>query len=156
MALAVIVFDEFLQFGCWTADPTSHPEELQCEGLNGFFAAFRITDVKLESGNSFVFHPTFIFPTLDKSFPQWADPGLYPNPEHFARIVLKSGSTFKGSGQGPMLIVRDVFRSDQQPVQAGNPTQLSYKASPGDEVVFEPIGTVPILAVNVADPSMVS
>ena len=154
MTFAVIVVDEFLQFGCWSPVPGSG--EHQCEGFNGFFSAFRITDVKLESGNSFFLDPTLIFPASDKS-PDNADPQLFPNPEHFAAILLdpSKGFTFQGSGQGPMLIVRDVFLPGEARPAAGEPTQLSYISSPGDEVVFEAIGSVPIPTVEVADPSMV-
>lgn len=155
MAFAVIVVDEFLQFECWTNDLTSG--RFDCEGLNGFFSAFRITDVRVESGDSFLFDPTLIFPTIDQT-PDNADPQLFPNPEHFATILLdpSKGLTFQGSGFAPMLIVRDVFPPNSSLPEAGQPTQLSYLSSPGDRVVFEPTSGTPIPTTEAADPSRVS
>jgi hypothetical protein len=110
MAFVVIVYNEFLQFECWTPDPRAQPEELQCEGLNGFFTALRVTDVQILQGSSFLFDPQLIFPLSDQS-PQFADPGLFPNPETFATLLLdpSKGLTFQGSDMAPMLLVRDIF-----------------------------------------------
>jgi hypothetical protein len=152
MAFVVIVFEEFLQFECWTPDPTGQPEELQCEGLNGFFTALRITDVQILQGDQFLFDPQLIFPLSDQS-PQFADPGLFPNPERFATLLLDpaKGLTFQGSGMAPMLLVRDVFIQGQfgRP-EVGEPTQFSYQTAQGDIVVFQPAGPVPVPGQNVA------
>jgi hypothetical protein len=146
MAFVVISYEEFLQFGCWSEDPNAQPAEFQCEGLGGFFTALRINDVQLVQGAAFLFDPQLIFPLSDQSS-QNADPGLYPNPENYASIFIdpSKGSTFKGSGRAPMLLVRDVFiQGTFGRPDAGEPTQFSYQSAPGDTVVFEPMGPVPV------------
>ena len=152
MAVVAIVYEEFLQFECWTPDPTAQPEELQCEGLNGFFTGLRITDVQILQGSQFLFDPQLIFPLSDQS-PQNADPGLFPNPETYATLLLdpSKGLTFQGSGMAPMLLVRDVFIQGQfgRP-EVGEPTQFGYQAAPGDTVFFEPRGPVPVPGQEVA------
>lgn len=152
MAFVVISYEEFLQFECWTPDPNAQPEFLQCEGLNGFFTALRISDVQIIQGDQFLFDPQLIFPLSDQS-PQFADPGLFPNPETAATLLLdpSKGLTFQGSGLAPMLLVRDVFIAGQFPrPEVGQPTQFSYQTSAGDTVVFEPSGPVPVPGQNVA------
>lgn len=152
MAFVVIFYEEFLQFECWTPDPTAQPEQLQCEGLNGFFTALRINDVQILQGSTFLFDPQLIFPLSDQS-PQNADPGLFPNPESFAILLLdpSQGLTFQGSGMAPMLLVRDVFIQGQFPrPNVGEPTTFGYQAAPGDFVVFQPTGPVPVPVLQVA------
>jgi hypothetical protein len=158
MAFVEITYKEFLQFECWSQDPNAQPAEFQCEGLNGFFTALRITDVEIVQGASFLFDPQLIFPTSDQS-PMDADPGLFPNPETGVTLLLDTakGLTYKGSGFAPMLIVRDVFiqgseSSDGQFArpEVGEPTQFSYQTSPGDTVVFVPQGPVPVPGQTVA------
>ena len=151
MAFVVIVYEEFLQFECWTADNMT----FQCEGLNGFFSALRISDVQILQGSQFLFDPQLIFPLSDQS-PQNADPGLFPNPENYATLLLdpSKGLTFQGSGMAPMLLVRDVFIQGQFPrPEVGQPTTFSYQAAPGDSVVFQPAGPVPVPGQEVATSS---
>lgn len=152
MSFVVISYQEFLQFECWSADPNAQPAFFQCEGLGGFFTAIRITDVEILQGSQFLFDPQLIFPLSDQS-PQNADPGLFPNPETAATLLLdpSKGFTFQGSGFAPMLLVRDVFVAGQFPrPEVGEPTTLGYQASPGDTVVFQPSGPVPVPGQNVA------
>lgn len=151
MAFVVVVYEEFLQFEGWTADPAAAPEGIQFEGLNGYFTALRINDVQILQGSQFLFDPQLIYPLSDQS-PQNADPGLFPNPENYATILLDpaKGLTFRGSGMTPMLLVRDAFVEGQygRP-EVGEPTQLGY-SSQGDTVVFEPTGPVPVPGMEVA------
>jgi hypothetical protein len=151
MSVVIINVNEFLQFGCWTPDPTAMPEELTCEGLGGFFSAINITDVQIITGSQFLFDPQLIFPLSDGGT-TFADPGLFPNPEHFATLLLdpSKGLTFTGSGMAPMLLVRDVFINGSfKPPNPGEPTQFSYQASSGDTVIVQHTdsGTIPTLEV---------
>lgn len=149
MSIVSITYEEFLQFVCWTAT-----EDAQCEGLNGYFAAMRITDVEVLQGGSFLFDPQLIF-ALSAGSSRFADPALFPNPEKFATVLIdpKKGHTFKGSGSAPMLIVRDVYVQGHEIPQAGMPvgppvgapTALGYDSNT-DTVLFESKGPVPVPA----------
>ena len=152
MAFVVISYDEFLQFECWSADPNAQPAEFQCEGLNGYFSALRINDVQVIEGDSFFFDPQLIFPLSDQT-PNNAEPGLFPNPESEASLLLdpSKGFTFKGSGMAPMLIVRDVFVAGGFPrPEVGEPTVFAYQNSPVDTVLMQPTGPVPVPGQEVA------
>jgi hypothetical protein len=157
MAVVAIIVEEILQFACWTADVNSG--SFQCEGLNGYFTALRITDVQIYQGDSFLLDPQLIYPQLDQS-PQNADPGLYPdNPETYATILIypAKGFTFQGSGMAPMLLVRDVFTFNQSgnfPVTpAGSPTTFDYDFSSGDYVTVENMTTGSVTVIEAAMPS---
>lgn len=154
MAIVNITVDEFLQFVCWTAT-----DDAQCEGLNGYFSALRITDVELLTGSSFVFDPQLIF-ALSAGSSGTADPNLFPNPEiNIATILLdpSKGLTFTGSGFAPMTLVRDVFVLGHEVPEPGVPPGPSPGAptawgydSTVDTVFFSSVGPVPVPTQNEA------
>jgi hypothetical protein len=151
MAFVVIHVEEFLQFECWTTDQ----QTFQCEGLNGFFSALRVTDVQIVYGSQFLFDPQLIYAAAAQS-PQNADPGLFPNPETYATLLIdpSKGFTFQGSGMAPMLLVRDVFVAGQfGRTEVGEPTLFAYQNSPGDTVLVQSQGPVPVPGQTVATPS---
>ncbi len=152
MAIVTITYDEFLQFVCWTA----YPDDAQCEGLNGYFAALRITDVQIIQGTSFLFDPQLIF-ALSAGSTQFADPALWPNnPENYATVLIgSSGSVQFSFPQSGMLLVRDVYVKGHEvpepgvPVgpPVGAPTAWGYESN-SDTVFFESTGSVPVPAQN--------
>jgi hypothetical protein len=152
MAFVLIQVDEFLQFEGWSITNEDGSEDIQFEGLNGFFSALRINNVELLQGSSFLFDPQLIFAASAGST-QFNDPGLFPNPEHFATILIDPSKnlTFTGSGMAPMVLVRDVYVLGHETPEAGvpvgptvgAPTVWSY-SSTTDTVIFESTGRVPV------------
>jgi hypothetical protein len=151
MSLAIIEYREFFQFSCFTENRTATPLLAECAGL-AFFTAFSITDVILPDPQSqFFFNPELIFPESQGSPPPSKVGQPLSNYQRFTMLLLApaKGFTFANSGQAPMLI----FRRVEVPTPPGKPTLLSYQASVGDYVVFQPRNPVPIPTTNLADPN---